>query len=133
MIIAELRYDDINEFEIMNYLGGGAFGKVYKIKHKKSEELYVLKEVMVNALNLKESHISQCLEEARFLMQNRHPHIIGTQELQLNVFYAFLHNTTIEIAVTESIMTNFRLQDTKGASLTIREALAKHRTIRRLF
>ena len=42
-----------------------------------NEEICVLKEVMVKDRNLTESHVKECLEEARFLMQNRHPHIIG--------------------------------------------------------
>ncbi len=67
------RYDAINEFEGFEYLGGGSFGKVYKIKHKQSQEICVLKEVH----ELKETHISECLEEARFLMENQHPNIIG--------------------------------------------------------
>jgi hypothetical protein len=71
------RYDAISEFEGFEYLGGGSFGKVYKIKHKQSQEHYVLKEILVNEANLKETHVSECLEEATFLMDNQHPNIIG--------------------------------------------------------
>jgi serine/threonine protein kinase len=61
----------------MGYIGGGAFGKVYKVKHKSSDEICVLKEVVIKDRSFSETHVKECLEEARFLMQNRHPHIIG--------------------------------------------------------
>ena len=76
-----IRYSSLNHFNVMNYLGGGTFGKVYKAVHIESQETCVIKEILLSDLQHSgagDKHIQQCLDEAKFLMRNRHPYIIGT-------------------------------------------------------
>ncbi len=56
---------------------------MYKALHKDTEELCVIKEILLCDLQRSgaaDKHVKQCLEEAKFLMRNRHPHIIGISD-----------------------------------------------------
>ena len=44
----------INDFEIINQIGTGAFSKVFKVRRKIDNEIYALKEVNLSSLTDKE-------------------------------------------------------------------------------
>jgi hypothetical protein len=70
-----IRYGSLDQFDVGDYLGGGTFGKVFKAFHIESQEVCVIKEIDLHGAE--DKHVKQCMEEAKFLMRNRHPHIIG--------------------------------------------------------
>ena len=72
-----IRYGSLDRFDVRDYLGGGTFGKVYKAFHIESQEICVIKEIDLQLSGADDKHVKQCMEEAKFLMKNQHPHIIG--------------------------------------------------------
>lgn len=66
-----------DDFEILNIIGSGAFAKVYKARHKKSMELFALKEID-KILMRKNNKLFQIYIENEFLNSLNHPNIIKT-------------------------------------------------------
>ena len=52
----------VDDFDVLKKLGSGSFGKVYKVRRKEDEKLYVIKNIAINGLTLKEQKaaISEC-------------------------------------------------------------------------
>ena len=70
----ENNYSSINDFEILNELGKGSFGLVYKVRRKNDNEIYALKKVHLNQLKPKEKENS--LNEIRILASLNNKNII---------------------------------------------------------
>lgn len=68
----------IKDFDILNELGKGTFGSVYKVKRKKDNEIYALKKVYMNKLKQKEKDNS--LNEVRILASINHPNVIAYKD-----------------------------------------------------
>ncbi|CAE7712951.1 Mak [Symbiodinium sp. CCMP2592] len=69
------------DYDVLERLGEGAFGKVYKARHKKTEELVAVKQIKLGAKSWDEACKST---ELAALRQLRHPFIVRLKELLRN-------------------------------------------------
>ncbi|KAI8334738.1 kinase-like domain-containing protein [Chlamydoabsidia padenii] len=82
---------NITDFESLQNIGQGAFGKVYKIKHVQRQELYALK-IITKAHCVKTNKIRHVIRERMFLEQLDHP-------LICNLKYAFQDEHNLYMAM----------------------------------
>lgn len=68
----------LQEFEILNKLGDGAFSNVYKVRRKSDGVIYALKKVRFGPLSAKEKE--NALNEVRVLASLDHPNIISYKQ-----------------------------------------------------
>lgn len=68
----------LNDFHIIEEIGKGAFGSVFKVKRITDDEIYALKKVPMEKLKLKEKENS--LNEIRILASIDHPNIISYKD-----------------------------------------------------
>lgn len=61
------------EFEEMDLIGEGGFGKVYKVRHKLDGNIYAIKKAVVNYEDLNDRKI---LKEVSLLSKLNHPNIV---------------------------------------------------------
>jgi NIMA (never in mitosis gene a)-related kinase len=80
----------LRDFEIMQEIGKGAFGSVFKVRRIKDGELYALKKVPMGKLKMKEKENS--LNEIRILASINHPNVISYKE-------AFYDNNTYTLCI----------------------------------
>jgi serine/threonine protein kinase len=68
--------DTINHYEIVQHLGEGGMGTVFRVRHRSLEREYALK-VLREVVSRREPDADQrFLREARFAARIRHPHIV---------------------------------------------------------
>jgi protein kinase A len=67
---------------MMQVIGRGGFGKVWKVERKKFNTLYAMKE-MSKARIVNKKSVNSVLNERKLLAQLKHPFLI-------NMFYAFM-------------------------------------------
>ncbi|CAD8199171.1 unnamed protein product [Paramecium pentaurelia] len=65
---------NLSQFTILNELGKGSYGVVYKVKSSQDGNIYVLKKI--NLTHLKSKHQAEALKEAQLLRKLKHPNII---------------------------------------------------------
>ena len=82
---------DINDFIVLKELGAGAFGKVFLVKHKTSEEFYAMKVLKLNAQH-DEKYISSLLNEIKIL------NIISSDFL-VKAYFSFIHHNSLCIVM----------------------------------
>ena len=68
----------MENFQLGEKLGSGAFGSVYKVKRKEDSKIYAMKIVKISLLGTKERE--NALNEIRILYSLTHPNIIGYKE-----------------------------------------------------
>jgi NIMA (never in mitosis gene a)-related kinase len=68
----------MNKFQILNKLGEGAFGQVFKVKRISDGDIYAMKKVKVLALSAKEK--DNALNEVRILASINHINLVGFKE-----------------------------------------------------
>jgi serine/threonine protein kinase/ankyrin repeat protein len=67
----------IADFDVIKLIGRGAFGKVYKVVHRKTKRILALKILSKNQL-IREKQVKYCLIEKRILQgNNNHPFLIS--------------------------------------------------------
>ncbi len=72
-----------NSFHIMEILGQGTFGKVFKVKRKGSEaNIEFAMKVLKKAFLVKNNHLKYAITECNILKQAQHPYV-------LKMHYAF--------------------------------------------
>lgn len=76
-----------SNFEMVQIVGKGGFGKVWKVVHKKYKTLFALKEMNKAKIIDKQSE-SSVITERELLSQLRHPFIV-------NMYYAFQDNNNL--------------------------------------
>jgi serine/threonine protein kinase len=72
----------LRDFDVLKLLGRGAFGKVYKVLHKKTKKIFAMKVLRKKNL-IKEQQIKYSLIEKRILEQN------NTNPFLLSLYFAF--------------------------------------------
>ncbi|KAF0971981.1 hypothetical protein FDP41_009677 [Naegleria fowleri] len=65
---------ELSDFEIVEQLGSGSFGKVMKVRSKKDQQLYVWKEIDYSKMSEKEKQL--IVSEVNILRGLDHPHIV---------------------------------------------------------
>lgn len=65
-----------NDFQFEYVIGRGGFGKVWKVKHKKSMDPYALKE-MLKARVIAKRSVHSVMNEKKFLSQLYHPQLVN--------------------------------------------------------
>ena len=68
----------MDNFEILEKLGDGAYSIVYKVKRKADSKIYALKKVKLQNLNEKEKE--NALNEIRILASIKSPFVISYKE-----------------------------------------------------
>eukprot|EP00667_Euglena_gracilis_P008147 EG_transcript_8246 len=69
------KWDRVAEYEILVFLGEGAFGKVYKVKHKETGEISAMK--VVEKSKLKTMQAKSAMSEEKLLLQTLdHPYVV---------------------------------------------------------
>ena len=71
-------YNFNDYYELMNCLGEGHFGKVYRCKNKKSEEIYAVK--IIDKTKLKQNDLELIRQEKNFLTLIKHEDIISLKD-----------------------------------------------------
>lgn len=67
--------DKLEDFEILRYLGGGSFGKVFKVLSKKNNKIYAIKKLSLK--KFENPHAIQLSKnEIKYLQNLNHSHII---------------------------------------------------------
>lgn len=65
----------IQDFDQLKLLGKGAFGKVIKVEHKKTKQIYAIKEI--NKKNLKDNNmVEQVSNEVKIMYSLNHQNIL---------------------------------------------------------
>ncbi|KAL4508571.1 hypothetical protein ABPG72_003875 [Tetrahymena utriculariae] len=64
----------LSDFEILKKLGQGAHGVVYKVRRKKDQNTYVLKQILAGGMQQKQR--KECINEAILLNQLNSPYIV---------------------------------------------------------
>ena len=68
----------MNDFEVIQELGSGAFGVVYKAKRKADGNIYAIKRVKISKMNTKDRE--NALNEVRVLASLSHPNVVDYKE-----------------------------------------------------
>ena len=83
--------DPYEEYELMNYLGEGGYGKVYKVKHKLTGQYRAMK--IIKCKSSSKDHEKQIKKEIEILKSLDHPNILKVYEFFCNEkFIFFLSN-----------------------------------------
>ena len=64
----------LKDFDILNLLGKGSFGIVYKVRRKRDKNIYVLKQIDISSLNSK--HRNDAINEVTILSKLDNPYIV---------------------------------------------------------
>ncbi len=103
------------EYEVLEVLGQGGMGVVYKARQRKLDRLVALK-VLPHALGADPAFAERFAREARTLARLQHPHIVGLHEFGEVADYYFLVMEYVDGVTLRQLM--------RGGELTSREALA---------
>jgi serine/threonine protein kinase len=66
----------IDDFELLCVIGRGSFGKVMKVLHKQTKDIYAMK-ILKKDMIIKENMVAHTLSEKKILEQLQHPFIVG--------------------------------------------------------
>lgn len=79
----------LDDFDFMNVLGSGSFGKVVLCQHRGTEKLYAVK-IMEKANIIKTKQLQHTISEIRFLDAIKNPFIVSMDYYFTNNVYVFL-------------------------------------------
>lgn len=81
---------DINDYEKLEFIGGGSYGKVYTYRNKTTNAIYAVKKIVQYNSNINSKLTKQFIREVKILSKINHPSIlrfIGYQFIERkNVF-----------------------------------------------
>jgi NIMA (never in mitosis gene a)-related kinase len=72
----------LQDFEIYEQLGEGAYSTVFRVVRKSDKQVYALKKVRLSPL--KEKERENALNEVRILASVAHPNVVGYKEAFLD-------------------------------------------------
>lgn len=72
----------LQDFEILEKLGAGSFGSVFKVRRRSDRMLYAMKRI--NISNLSKNEIADALTEVRILASVRHRNIARACRAELH-------------------------------------------------
>jgi len=94
----------LNDFIILNEIGKGAFGSVYRAKRIQDGELYALKQIDISILKEKEKE--NCINEVRLLASIDHPNIVSYKDAfydndsqSLNIIMEYMDDGDLEMKI----------------------------------
>jgi serine/threonine protein kinase len=89
-VIIKKKGDPLADYEILNIIGEGTYGKVYKVRNKKNKEIRAMKQISKYWLdNLNDNEVMKEIEILKYL---NHPYIIKLYEYYVSDNYIFLIN-----------------------------------------
>lgn len=104
-----------NSFELVRLIGGGSFGKVYKVKHKRTGEAYAMK-VLEKSKIVGKNLQRYAMTERNILAYTRHPYIVRLQ-------YAF--QTASHLVLVLQFCPNGSLQQLITRERRLQEPIAR--------
>ena len=72
------RTSNINDFEIVEKIGDGAYSNVYRVRRYEDNQKYAMKKVKLDSLSEKERE--NAINEVRILASINHPNVIQYKE-----------------------------------------------------
>jgi calcium-dependent protein kinase len=82
--------DLYSNYELCNYIGKGGFGRVYKVRHKLSNQYRAMK--IIQCKSLSDNHSSAINKEINILKNLDHPNIIKVYEFYQSEKYVYIIN-----------------------------------------
>ena len=83
--------DLYGSYELLNYIGKGGFGRVYKVRHKLSNQFRAMKIIKCKAEN-PHSNSAEILKQINILKTLDHPNIIKIYEFYSTDKYVYIIN-----------------------------------------
>lgn len=118
-------HKNIGHFELIELLGSGGFGAVWKARDLQLDRLVAVKVPHKGQLNLAE--IERFLREARAAAQVRHPNIVSVHEVGLADDFVYIVSDFIEGLSLDNWLVGQRPGNRESARLCIKVAEALHR------
>ena len=83
------------EFEVMNKLGSGSFGVVYKVRYKKDNKIYVLK--VIDTSKMHRQQRAEAAKESQLMSKLDNPYVIKmyesfTTQMKINIVMELCEN-----------------------------------------
>jgi NIMA (never in mitosis gene a)-related kinase len=106
----------MENFQLGDRIGSGAFGSVYKVIRKEDSKIYAMKRVKITQLGTKEKE--NALNEIRILASFNHPNIIGYKEAfyddnsqTLNIVMEYADDGDIESKISNNKLNKLSFQE----------------------
>jgi len=106
----------MENFQLGDRIGSGAFGSVYKVIRKEDSKIYAMKRVKITQLGEKEK--DNALNEIRILASLNHPNIIGYKEAfydnnsqTLNIVMEYADDGDIESKISNNKLNKLSFQE----------------------
>ena len=106
----------MENFQLGDRIGSGAFGSVYKVIRKEDSKIYAMKRVKITQLGTKEK--DNALNEIRILASFNHPNIIGYKEAfyddnsqTLNIVMEYADDGDIESKISNNKLNKLSFQE----------------------
>lgn len=118
------KHDNVAHFELIEKLGTGAFGTVYKARDSQLDRIVALK--IPRKSQLDEEETEKFLREARASAQLRHPNIVSVHEVGRDGPTVYIAADLIEGLTLSDWLTGQRLTPREGVELCVKLADAVH-------
>ncbi len=121
---AETRCRTIGHFELMERLGVGAFGAVWKARDTQLDRLVAIKMPRTGSIGREETE--KFLREARTAAQLQHPNIVSVHEVGVDRDTVFIVSDFVEGQPLDDWLADHRLSHRESTGLCVKIAEALH-------